>query len=491
VDRGRIEDITSLLRHFASLEPERIAIIDRGRPVTYGTLADGAGRLAAWLMARGVVPGETVATRGLSSLRELQVLLAIGRIGALVAALDAAAGAVEHGRVCAALGIRRMLADPDGAPLDGIETLSPPDPETLPPGSDGLPPGPPPSQPFLVIFSSGTTGRPKTLAVTQAAYLDRATRMIRPYALGPEDRLLSVVAMQSYTERMFCARMLAVGGRVVIAPLLDRLDALVELIRTEGITVVQLPPATIRRLLAAATEGAPPLGMLRILGYLGGPLHGGERAEVRRRLCANLYSNYGSNEVGCIAFLRPADFETRPAAVGRVVDAVTVEIVDEAGRPLPAGAVGEVRVRCPEMPTAYLGDPAATARSFRDGWFHPGDLARLDGDGFLTLVGRVDDMINLGGKKAHPEEIEAVLLTHPAVVEAAVFAAAAWPSGAVPVAAVVLREAVSEAALKAHCRARLARYKTPRRFFRLDALPRNSAGKVMRRSLAALTEERR
>jgi acyl-CoA synthetase (AMP-forming)/AMP-acid ligase II len=162
-----------------------------------------------------------------------------------------------------------------------------------------------------------------------------------------------------------------------------------------------------------------------------------------------------------------------------------LRIVDEGGSLQPAGAAGEICVRGPMVMQRYWKRPDATASTLREGWLHTGDLGRLDEWGSLQVLDRRDDLIVSGGENVYPAEVEAALLDHDAIAEAAVAGVADAEFGARPVAWVVVGKGaqLDEAQLREHCRARLAAYKVPLRFHRVEALPRNAGGKLLRREL--------
>jgi acyl-CoA synthetase (AMP-forming)/AMP-acid ligase II len=162
-----------------------------------------------------------------------------------------------------------------------------------------------------------------------------------------------------------------------------------------------------------------------------------------------------------------------------------VEVVDEADAPLPRGRTGRLRYRGPGVATQYHLDPEASVGSFRDGWFYPGDLAEIDEAGYLTLRGRTRDVIIRGGINVHPGEIESVLREHPDIAEAAVVGAPSARLGEEIAAFLVTRSPIDPEALTAWCAERLAPYKVPRLFVRVDDLPRNSSGKVLKSELAS------
>jgi acyl-CoA synthetase (AMP-forming)/AMP-acid ligase II len=173
----------------------------------------------------------------------------------------------------------------------------------------------------------------------------------------------------------------------------------------------------------------------------------------------------------------------KPGSVGRGTD-VAVSIMDANGRHLEQGERGEVVIQGPNVITGYENNPEANASSFVGGWFRTGDQGFLDDDGYLTLVGRIKELINRGGEKISPREIDEVLLSHPAVAEAVCFGVAHPTWGEEVAAAVVLREPATEADLLAYCRERLADYKRPKQIFVTETIPRTATGKIQRRIVA-------
>jgi len=176
--------------------------------------------------------------------------------------------------------------------------------------------------------------------------------------------------------------------------------------------------------------------------------------------------------------------ERRPGTVG-LGTGVEVGVVDPSWAQVPAGAQGEIVVRGPNVIDGYESNPEANATSFRDGWFRTGDQGVLDPEGYLTIVGRLKEMILRGGENIAPAEIDEVLLQHPAVAEAVAFGEPDMMLGEVPVAAIVLKEEVSDRDLLRHCRTYLAPAKIPVRFYRTQSIPRTATGKIQRRAVAA------
>ena len=210
-----------------------------------------------------------------------------------------------------------------------------------------------------------------------------------------------------------------------------------------------------------------------------------ERAAVLRDVCPNLINYYGSTEGGGLSLLTPDAPPEAQSSVGLPQPRTEAEVVDENDRPLPAGEIGRVRYRGATVADSFHNDAQASAESFRDGWFYPGDLGRIDENGYLYLAGRAKDMIIRAGVNIYPEEVEQVLRSHPSVREAAVVGWASAARGEEVAAFIVTEGAGDDEALKRHCADSLAPYKVPRGIFFVDEMPRNAMGKIRKPDLAA------
>jgi acyl-CoA synthetase (AMP-forming)/AMP-acid ligase II len=264
-------------------------------------------------------------------------------------------------------------------------------------------------------------------------------------------------------------------------------QAFVDTLNRRRATFIYLTPAHLHALLEALPAGGPPLlPAVRVLRAGSMPISQGTVIRTIERLSPNLVTSYGTNDTDSRIALAEAACLTRyPGCAGTVCPGVELQIVDPDGREVPRGAMGEVRVRVPDMPAGYIDDPEASARSFRDGWFHPGDLAVMNDEGVLFLKGRTDDLMNFQGMKVLPADIEEAMLEHPDVAEAAAFPLYSERDQHVPVVAVVLREGRQGRGRDlVQWAARQLAGRSPARIFVLARLPRNAAGKVDRRALA-------
>lgn len=477
-----------LLRH-ASRMPDRPALIHAGDEIPYGALAGRVQALARSLAARAIGPGALVALTARREIDHVLATLALMELGVPQLALASRDPPALRANLASRVGATIVLADrPDDAVpgLPWIE-LGPALVEArMTPRAGGASP---PSLPdadaaALYLTGSGTTGDPKIVAYSQRdlgtqadAHLDFTRhRILRP---------AHVEFNNSKRQRLYA---LWQGATCVFA------DAGAGSLRAQTsrdrVNWLELSPLHAADLVVACrAEGPLDDGVgIRI---------GGSRAPwpLRRDLIATvsprLYVSYGTTETAFVSIADPSMHDERES-VGPPSPNVAVEILDAAGAPVPAGDVGEIRIRAPAMATRYVGDAAATAQHFRDGWFRPGDLASRSHDGTLVLHGRADDMMILNGVNIFPAEIERVLEAHPAVESAAAFPIASQAHGEIPAAAVELRPGhdCGPGEIAAWARARLG-LRAPRRVEIVAAMPRNAQGKILRREIARRLERDR
>jgi long-chain acyl-CoA synthetase len=333
----------------------------------------------------------------------------------------------------------------------------------------------------LLKLTSGSTGESKAVALSIENLLAEAETVCRTLGLTSEDRIVSVApAYHSYAFDLGFLPLVQVGASLSLHETLVPRRVLADLAAPAS-TVFLGVPAAYRALIEAEAPGTVSLSHLRYALSCTAPLPRPTLAGFVETFAAPICDHYGSSESGAIATHEPAQALARPTSVGRPMEGVEVRILDESGQALPAGAVGEVVVRSGAVALGYaMGAPPGRPPFAADG-YHTGDLGHLDVDGFLHLTGRLDSLINVGGLKVSPREVQEVLESHPAVREAVVLGVP-HTTGEVAVCAVVaLRAPASEAELVAHCRARLADYKAPRRIEVRDELPRGPTGKVLLR----------
>lgn len=463
-------------------DPGRTALIHRDEAISYARLDEAARRMAGWLLRQGVRPGEMVGLTLRDDLLHMTVALALLRMGCGQVALASHDTAAMRAETAARLGVRTILGDSDADSLPGLSLLTPepagPAPDIRPETQAG--------ETLLVLTSSGTTGRPKLIPLTEA---DLAAQGDRRRHEGPV--AYRSVSCEHNNGKKFRLLLLSTGGTALL-PAGIGLEHLAEACARHAVDFVTLQPArgeALADLHAAGAASAPWPARTR-LGLSGAAVTPGVRRKIMAALTPHLYVSYSTTECGGITQAGPGDHGDDPDSVGRPMPGVEVRIVDEAGAPLPPGALGRVRVRTPGMARGYLDDPEATARLFRDGWFQPGDMGRLLPDGRLVFAGRDSEMMVLGTINVFAAEIERAAEGFPGLAACAAFPIRSAAVGDIPALAAVETSpgALDTAALLARCRERLG-VRAPRRVVVVSALPRNAVGKVQRDRLATLAAD--
>lgn len=351
-------------------------------------------------------------------------------------------------------------------------------------GELGEIPDPDPESVALLLHTSGTTSRPKVVPLRQRNLAISARSIAAFYALGPDD--VSHCVMPLFHVHGLVASTLATltsGGTVLVQPRFSASSFWADTIAHRATWFSAVP--TIHAILSArAEEEAVPEHSLRFARSCSSALPRPLQEQVETRLRVPLLQAYGMTEAAHQMASNPLPpLERRPGSVGRATG-IEIGVVDEAWSPLGPDKAGEVVIRGASVVDGYRDNPEANAASFRDGWFRTGDLGRLSGDGYLTLDGRIKEMINRGGEKISPLEVEEVLLRHPAIGEAAVYGRPDEKYGEQVAAAVVPSGSVTEAELHAHCATALASFKVPATIALLTEIPKGPTGKVQRRLLA-------
>jgi len=278
---------------------------------------------------------------------------------------------------------------------------------------------------------------------------------------------------------------LATGGTVVVPPKFNPLSFW-STVREHGATWYSAVP-TIHQVLVSRAKGSRPEGaeQLRFIRSCSASLAPQLMSEMEVTFGAPVLEAYGMTEAAHQMASNPLPpLARKPGSVGRGTQ-VEIAILDDAGNLLPSGATGEVSIKGRNVFSGYESNAQANAESFANGWFRTGDQGILDQDGYLTLVGRIKELINRGGEKISPREIDEALLRHPAVAEACCFGIPDRVYGEGVAAAVVLKDATTERDLIAHCRSSLADFKCPTKIYIIDAIPRTATGKIQRRNVAA------
>ncbi|PYM22528.1 MAG: long-chain-fatty-acid--CoA ligase [Candidatus Rokuibacteriota bacterium] len=459
-------NFADLVQEVATRRPTHHALRWDGGAMTYRSLISAAVDFAQALERRhGFVPGQRLALAISNRPEFVAAVLAGFMLDATVAPLDVLLKPEERASILSDL---RAAVLVDGA---GVVRL----PDPAPPSPDAPP---------VVLYTSGSTGRPKGAMLSHAA-LEFANRMWGGPVIGLVESDVLLAALPLTHAFGFNGAMLAPLLAGVTVRLVERFVAerVAEIIAREPVSVLPGVATMFQRLLDVPGFAG---GRRLRLGVSGAAPCPWEVAEAwRARTGTRIVRGYGSTELfRPISFLA-GDPTEHPECVGRPVPGVEIRVVAEDGRALAPEETGELWIRTPAVMDGYLDNPEETRAVLVDGWFRTGDLARVNAEGYVTIVGRERERIKRGGYSVFPAEVEAVLLAHPEVAEAAVTAMPDATLGEEVAAFVALRPgaAADAEALIAWCRERLAAFKYPRRVTLVNALPRSATGKVLKAKL--------
>ncbi|WP_299536033.1 acyl-CoA synthetase [uncultured Streptomyces sp.] len=491
--------VDGVLTRSARRSPDRTAVRYADRTWSYAELDAAVSTAAAVLTAdHGLRPGDRVAAYAHNSDVYLIGYLACARAGLVHVPVNQNLTGEDLAYLLDQSGSSLVLTDPDlagrvpgghpvralrdapGSLLDALADVRPFSPERAPTADDLV----------QLLYTSGTTARPKGAMMTHGALVHEYVSALTALGLDGSDKPVHALPLyHSAQMHVFLLPYLAVGAENTIldAPDAGRIFDLVE----AGLADSLFAPPTVWIGLANHPEFPDrDLGGLRKAFYGASIMPVPVLERLRARLPALAFHNcFGQSEIGPLALvLGPDEHEGRMDSCGRPVLFVEARVVDENGEEVPDGTAGEVVYRSPQLCQGYWDKPEETAEAFRDGWFHSGDLAVRDAEGYFTVVDRVKDVINSGGVLVASRQVEDVLYTHPAVAETAVVGLPddRWIEAVTAV--VVLRPEAAdatEADLVAHARARLPHFKAPKRVLFVDDIPRNASGKILKRELRA------
>ena len=498
-----VYNLAAVFAHHADRFPERPCLVWEEETISYAELDRRAGRTAAGLARLGVQKGDVVGLLLYNCPEMLEAMLAVARLGAIAMPVNWRLAGEEVAYIARHAGARVLVSEAELAPLaeaarDAMPGLAL---VAVGPASAGWIPfaalreaGSAPALADVaaddvhrLMYTSGTTARPKGVMITHANLYWKNLGHIVEFGITGADRVLACGPLYHVGALDLPGiGVLHAGGTMEIHRKFEA-DHVLDALERHGVRIVWLAPSMVIQLLAHPSLPGRDLSGVRLI------IDGGEKMplplieRLTRAFPAAWFADaYGLTEtVSGDTFLDKAHTLGKLGSVGKPCLHVEVAIWDDEGRPVPPGTLGEIVLRGPKVFTGYWKDPEATAAAFRGGWFHTGDVGALDAEGFLSIVDRKKDLIISGGENIASPEVERVLYEHPAVLEAAVVGRPDPRWGEVPVAFVVLRASAQATPeeLVDFCRAKLARFKVPRAVVLTDALPRNPSGKVLKRTL--------
>lgn len=515
LDLIRRQTLGDALRRTAARFPARTAIVCGETVWSYAQFDAIATRTAAGLAARGARPGDRVAVIARNSASFAALRFGLARLGAAIVPINFMLQAEEAAHILRHAKASRLCVDSEFAAVGAAAAREAPGVQELVwlPGEQPTAqpahtvafadiaaseapfadPGFGPEQVAQIMYTSGTEALPKGVVLTHEAILAEYATCFADLEIRETDRHLHALPLYHCAQLdVFLGPSLQAGGYnlIISAPAPDRI---LSLIAEHQISSFFAPPTVWIALLRSALFDQVDLSSLR-KGYYGASIMPVEvLKELQRRLPGlRLWNCYGQTEMAPMAtVLKPQDQLRKPGSAGRPCLNVETRVVRDDGTDVEVGEVGEIVHRSPHLMLGYLDDPEKTAAAFDGGWFHSGDLATLDEEGYLTVVDRKKDMIKSGGENVASREVEETLYRLEGVSEAAVVGLAD-PKWIEAVTAVIVPKPgaeLTEDQVLAHC-ATLAGYKRPKRVFFADALPKNASGKVMKRELRAAYEGR-
>ena len=493
-------ELATLMARQARLRPHAPAVVFEDTRLTYAQFWQRVARAGNLLRSLGIGPGDKVATVAANSLELLELYWAIPTIGAVLVPLSPLLLAEGLASLLRASEAKCLLSESAMLPvlrqmrgelpahvliLDGARdafgdyrALAQAQPESLEPASVES------GDLFNIMFTSGTTGTPKGIMHPHFVRCMYAMLMGSAFRMTPESRVLHSGAIVFNGAFVTMLPAFFLGGTYALTRRFDP-EETIATIERERITHVMLVPAQIVAILGAPGFDPRRLASLECILSLGAPLLQQHRERLHAELPGRLYELYGLTE-GFVTILDRSEADKRPGTVGIPPALFQMRILRDDGSEAAVGEPGEIVGRGPMLMTGYFNRPDLTAQALRDGWLHTGDVGFVDEDGYLHLVDRLKDMIDSGGVKVYPRDIEEIAARHPDVREVAVFGIPDPKWGETPMAAVILNSgaAVSAEALRDWINERVAA-----RFQRVSAVdilpdfPRSAAGKTLKREL--------
>jgi acyl-CoA synthetase (AMP-forming)/AMP-acid ligase II len=503
--------VRELIDRAAASRPDAVYALatEHGERITYGALERGCRAVGAWLRGHGVGPGDTVSLVMPNGLATVRLLLGALHGGVAVNPVNLLSQPEQMAYVLGHSDCKLVFVAPDwearvramverlGRPVTvvvadpdrGVEGLAadPPPREAI--ADAGAAPPPLPDALGLLMYTSGTTGQPKGVMLTQANLAANALAISAEHGLGPDDRVLAVLPL--YHINAFAVTMLAPlahGGSLAMPPRFSAARFWSQAVAS-GCTWINVVPTMISYLLEGAVPPREQTARLRFCRSASAALPPEHLRAFEDKFGIGIIETMGLTETVAPAFSNPLEPARRKVgSVGRA-SGCEARVIDARLQPVADGSTGEIAIRGPNVMRGYYKNEAASAAAFTpDGWLRTGDLGHRDADGYFFVTGRIKELIIKGGENIAPREIDEALLGHPAVLDAAAVGIPDRHYGQEIMACLVLREGQTcdEAELRRFCERQLGPYKTPKVFRFVADLPRGPSGKVQRLKLLDL-----
>jgi malonyl-CoA/methylmalonyl-CoA synthetase len=454
-----------------------IALEWAGAEYTFADIDARSNRMAHALAKRGLRRGDRLCVYLANRLEMVDLYLACVKLGVIFVPVNILYRDREITHILSDAEPKLFLTEKE---LPELTASAAGQPDTLDPlPLDG-------DTPAALVYTSGTTGPSKGAIITHNNLASNALSLITCWQISAADRFLLALPLfhvHALGNGLHC--WLISGCRMRLLERFEHQTAAATMLDFRPTLFFGVPTMYVRLLETPADRAREIGSRMRLFVSGSAPLPGQVLEEFRQLFGHTILERYGMTET-MMNLSNPYAGERRPGSVGFALPGISVRILDAEGRDVSAGATGEIYLKGPNVFAGYWRREDATKASFRDGWFKTGDVAERAPDGYITLCGRRSDLIISGGFNIYPREIEEFLMELPGVAEAAVAAVADRVRGEIPVAYVVARDgSLDFAALEAACREKLASFKCPRGFVRLEKLPRNALGKVQKHLLAA------
>jgi fatty-acyl-CoA synthase len=491
IRRARGQQLGDILRRSASRDPDKVALVFRSQSDTYAELNNAVTRAANALAAQGIAKGDHVAMLSHNNRTFVVLRFALAKLGAILTPINFMLNADDIAYILDHSGATTLISEDKLCDVAeaAMAILNLTEMQTYYIPNTGADVWMDVSQddPIQMMYTSGTESRPKGALQTSSA-------LFANYVSNIVNAQMSANAVSLHCLPLFhCAQLdtfltpdLYQGATSILHEKADP-AAMLAAIEAEGVTQLFCPPTIWISLLRHPDFDKRDLSSL-VSGYYGASIM--PTAIIKELLSRlpqiKLYNLYGQTEMSPTAsVLLPADQLRKLGSAGKATLNVETRIVDYDDRTLPVGEVGEIVHRSPQLILGYYKDPDKTAEAFKDGWFHSGDLGRMDDEGYLYVVDRKKDMIKTGGENVASREVEEAIFHHPDVAEVAVFGVP-HPTWIEAVTAIVVPKPgtmVTPEQLTIYCRENLAGFKSPKHFDIVDDLPRNASGKILKRDL--------